>query len=87
MLTKKTARIKMYNGTLACSIAFILIKAITITKCHAVAHIHGKGESEEIDPQFLAKLSNTTVPIGRDISFTCVVDNLGHYRSVENNLP
>ncbi|KMY87187.1 uncharacterized protein Dsimw501_GD29061, partial [Drosophila simulans] len=23
---------------------------------------------------------NTTVPLGRDISFTCVVDNLGHYR-------
>ncbi|XP_032572005.1 uncharacterized protein LOC116800539 isoform X6 [Drosophila sechellia] len=80
MLTKKTAGIKMCNGVIACSIALILIKAITITKCHAVAHMHGKGESDEIGPQFLAKLSNTTVPLGRDISFTCVVDNLGHYR-------
>ncbi|KMY86986.1 uncharacterized protein Dsimw501_GD27049, isoform C [Drosophila simulans] len=42
MLTKKTAGIKMCNGVIACSIALILIKAITITKCHAVAHMHGK---------------------------------------------
>ncbi|KRK05534.1 lachesin isoform X1 [Drosophila yakuba] len=80
MLKKKTAGIKMCDRVKACGIVLILIMAINITESHAVSHINGNGDSDEIGPEFLAKLSNTTVPIGRDISFTCVVDNLGHYR-------
>ncbi|XP_015012792.2 lachesin [Drosophila erecta] len=80
MLKKKTAWIKMCERVVACGIVLILTKVIIIIECHAVPQIHGNGESDEIGPEFLSKLSNTTVPIGRDISFTCVVDNLGHYR-------
>lgn len=34
----------------------------------------------ETQPEFLAPLDNLTVSQGRDISFTCVVNDLGHYR-------
>lgn len=40
----------------------------------------GHNEPDEVGPHFLAQLTNITVPQGRDISFTCVVDNLGQYR-------
>ncbi|EDW86108.2 uncharacterized protein Dwil_GK23444 [Drosophila willistoni] len=46
---------------------------------YSTAHIQGQSEPD-VDPEFLAQLSNITVPQGRDISFTCVVDNLGQYR-------
>ncbi|KAH8272139.1 hypothetical protein KR018_002179, partial [Drosophila ironensis] len=42
--------------------------------------ILGHSETNDIGPEFLAHLTNITVPQGRDISFTCVVDNLGPYR-------
>ena len=32
------------------------------------------------EPEFLQPLDNLTVTQGRDVSFTCVVNNLGQYR-------
>ncbi|KAL5277380.1 hypothetical protein ACFFRR_002552 [Megaselia abdita] len=32
------------------------------------------------DPEFLAPLDNFTVPQGREVSFTCIVNNLGGYK-------
>lgn len=40
----------------------------------------GYGQDVEIQPEFLAPLDNLTITQGRDISFTCVVNNLGQYR-------
>lgn len=40
----------------------------------------GQNDPNDAGPEFLAQLTNFTVPQGRDISFTCVVDNLGPYR-------
>lgn len=31
-------------------------------------------------PEFLAPLDNLTATQGRDVTFTCVVNNLGHYK-------
>ncbi|KPU75357.1 uncharacterized protein Dana_GF27270 [Drosophila ananassae] len=42
--------------------------------------ILGQSEPNDVGPEFLAQLTNFTVPQGRDVSFTCVVDNLGPYR-------
>uniref|UniRef100_A0A182UMQ6 Ig-like domain-containing protein n=1 Tax=Anopheles merus TaxID=30066 RepID=A0A182UMQ6_ANOME len=38
------------------------------------------GTQTEAQPEFLAPLDNLTVTQGRDVSFTCVVNNLGQYR-------
>lgn len=35
---------------------------------------------DEVEPEFLAALGNMSVTQGRDISFTCVVNNLGPYK-------
>lgn len=40
----------------------------------------GHGSQQEAQPEFLAPLDNLTVTQGRDVSFTCVVNNLGQYR-------
>ena len=40
----------------------------------------GFGQTNEQEPEFLQPLDNLTVTQGRDISFTCVVNNLGQYR-------
>jgi hypothetical protein len=45
-----------------------------------VRRFAGHGQSTETFPEFLAPLDNLTVTQGRDISFTCVVNNLGQYR-------
>lgn len=37
-------------------------------------------QENEHQPEFLAPLDNFTVTQGRDISFTCVVNDLGPYR-------
>ncbi|XP_054083383.1 lachesin [Zeugodacus cucurbitae] len=37
-------------------------------------------QPDEPEPEFLAQLTNFSVPQGRDVSFTCVVNNLGQYR-------
>lgn len=37
----------------------------------------------ELEPEFLAPLENLTVTQGRDVSFTCVANNLGEYRVSE----
>ncbi|XP_055296143.1 neurotrimin isoform X2 [Sitodiplosis mosellana] len=37
-------------------------------------------QQTEPQPEFLAPLDNFTVTQGRDVSFTCVVNDLGHYR-------
>jgi hypothetical protein len=34
----------------------------------------------EQEPEFLQPLDNLTATQGRDVSFTCVVNNLGQYR-------
>lgn len=34
----------------------------------------------EVVPEFLASLENHTVPQGRDVAFTCVVNHLQSYR-------
>lgn len=40
----------------------------------------GLGQTTEQEPEFLQPLDNLTVTQGRDVSFTCVVNNLGQYR-------
>lgn len=40
----------------------------------------GLGQNMEQEPEFLQPLDNLTVTQGRDVSFTCVVNNLGQYR-------
>lgn len=40
----------------------------------------GLGQTTEQEPEFLQPLDNLTVSQGRDVSFTCVVNNLGQYR-------
>ncbi|XP_049302808.1 lachesin [Bactrocera dorsalis] len=40
----------------------------------------GHNQPDEPEPEFLAQLTNFSVPQGRDVSFTCVVNNLGQYR-------
>lgn len=47
-------------------------------------------EPDEVMPEFYAPLENWTVTQGRDIYFTCTVNNLGNYkvinkRSIRNN--
>ncbi|XP_055643967.1 protein amalgam [Toxorhynchites rutilus septentrionalis] len=42
--------------------------------------VNGHGSQTESQPEFLAPLDNLTVTQGRDVSFTCVVNNLGQYR-------
>lgn len=37
-------------------------------------------QAEDFDPVFLAPLENMTVTQGRDVSFTCVVNDLGPYK-------
>lgn len=41
-------------------------------------------QQTEPQPEFLAPLDNFTVTQGRDVSFTCVVNNLGIYRVSDN---
>ncbi|XP_041566018.1 protein amalgam [Drosophila elegans] len=72
--------LKLPHRSIFLGIVLFLIEAISIIKSHSMPHIHGNSESDEIGPEFLAKLGNITVPLGRDISFTCVVDKLGQYR-------
>lgn len=46
----------------------------------------GLGQQIEQEPEFLQPLDNLTVTQGRDVSFTCVVNNLGQYRvSIRKN--
>ncbi|KAI8119377.1 Lachesin [Lucilia cuprina] len=40
----------------------------------------GHNQPDEPEPEFLSLLPNITVPQGRDVSFTCVVNNLGQYK-------
>ncbi|XP_030386774.1 lachesin [Scaptodrosophila lebanonensis] len=57
----------------------ILIGGLNKSGCSSALNT-GHTETDESGPAFLAQLSNITVSQGRDISFTCVVDNLGQYR-------
>ncbi len=46
-----------------------------------VARYVGLGQQQsELEPEFLQALDNLTVTQGRDVSFTCVVNNLGQYK-------
>lgn len=40
----------------------------------------GHNQPTEVMPEFLAPLDNLTVTQGRDVSFTCVANDLGAYR-------
>lgn len=40
----------------------------------------GLGQTIEQEPEFLQPLDNLTVTQGRDVQFTCVVNNLGQYK-------
>lgn len=42
-------------------------------------------QATELQPEFLAPLNNFTVTQGRDISFTCVVNDLGKYQVSANS--
>ncbi|XP_055381701.1 lachesin [Condylostylus longicornis] len=53
------------------------IYAIFISICVSA---QGHNQGIEFEPDFLSTLDNLTVTQGRDISFTCVVNNLGQYR-------
>ncbi|XP_064535100.1 lachesin isoform X2 [Drosophila montana] len=63
------------------SVTLLLLTGLLCTEgSHSLPNIQGQSEPDEVGPHFLAQLTNITVPQGRDISFTCVVDNLGQYR-------
>ncbi|CRL01622.1 CLUMA_CG014425, isoform A [Clunio marinus] len=51
---------------------FNILLVITLVK--------GLGQTNEQEPEFLQPLDNLTVTSGRDVSFTCVVNNLGQHR-------
>lgn len=42
-------------------------------------------EPDEVMPEFYAPLENWTVTQGRDIYFTCTVNNLGNYKVINNS--
>ncbi|XP_041451214.1 limbic system-associated membrane protein isoform X2 [Drosophila obscura] len=71
-------QLKFSTKAIAFAIVLLLIKGEI--GGHSLPHTQGHSEPDEIVPEFLAQLTNITVPQGRDISFTCVVDNLGQYR-------
>lgn len=43
-------------------------------------HFLGHNQSSDIMPEFLAPLENLTVTQGRDVQFTCIVNDLGTFR-------
>ncbi|CAG9797227.1 unnamed protein product [Chironomus riparius] len=53
---------------------FNILLVITLVK--------GLGQTTDQEPEFLQPLDNLTVTQGRDVSFTCVVNNLGQYRKL-----
>uniref|UniRef100_A0A1I8NHV3 Ig-like domain-containing protein n=1 Tax=Musca domestica TaxID=7370 RepID=A0A1I8NHV3_MUSDO len=50
--------------------------------CDRIVQVHAQGHNQpdEPEPVFLSQLPNVTVSQGRDVSFTCVVNNLGQYK-------
>ncbi|XP_062142695.1 lachesin isoform X2 [Drosophila sulfurigaster albostrigata] len=63
------------------SVMILLLSGVLNTNAsHSLTNTQIHSDPDEQGPQFLAQLTNITVPQGRDISFTCVVDNLGQYR-------
>lgn len=54
-------------------------------KCTVNNHYNVTGqmhEPDEVMPEFYAPLENWTVTQGRDIYFTCTVNNLGNYKVI-----
>ncbi|XP_055589719.1 protein amalgam-like [Uranotaenia lowii] len=60
-------------------INFVELKLVLNILCVAIL-VNGHGSHSDAQPEFLAPLDNLTVTQGRDVSFTCVVNNLGQYR-------
>ncbi|XP_058450165.1 protein amalgam [Malaya genurostris] len=60
-------------------INFVELKLL-LNVLFVVILVHGHGSQSDSQPEFLAPLDNLTVTQGRDVSFTCVVNNLGQYR-------
>lgn len=74
ILLNITIQVILVNGKFFCLAKNCLLKYIL---CYFI----GYGQDiDEIQPEFLAPLDNLTITQGRDISFTCVVNNLGQYR-------
>ncbi|XP_061401367.1 lachesin, partial [Musca vetustissima] len=61
-------------------VAFVLFLMDFKLGCGNNMHVHAQGKSDEPEPVFLSQLPNVTVSQGRDVSFTCVVNNLGQYK-------
>lgn len=47
---------------------------------HSAAWAAHNNQDDDFDPEFLAPLENMTITQGRDVSFTCVVNELGNYK-------
>ncbi|XP_033149952.1 lachesin [Drosophila busckii] len=80
MKTAMMTLIKHYAATVASIVILLQAATLYTDASHMLQNSQGQHEPDEVGPQFLAQLTNITVPQGRDISFTCVVDNLGQYR-------
>ncbi|KAG4080629.1 hypothetical protein HA402_013159 [Bradysia odoriphaga] len=46
----------------------------------AAIFVRGHNQSVDVMPEFLAPLENLTATQGRDVQFTCIVNNLGSFR-------
>lgn len=55
-------------------------KKIIITIIIYYSLIVGHNQSVDVIPEFLAPLENLTATQGRDIQFTCIVNDLGSFR-------
>lgn len=80
MKTALMTQIQFWVRTLASVILLLLSGVLSTEGSHSLTNTQSHNDPDELGPQFLAQLTNITVPQGRDISFTCVVDNLGQYR-------
>ncbi|XP_055711592.1 lachesin isoform X1 [Phlebotomus papatasi] len=63
-----------------CFKKFFLKILLQFTVLLSLATGHSQMPNGELEPEFLAPLENLTVTQGRDVSFTCVANNLGEYR-------
>uniref|UniRef100_T1GS17 Ig-like domain-containing protein n=1 Tax=Megaselia scalaris TaxID=36166 RepID=T1GS17_MEGSC len=64
-----------------CILSIILHIFIILNCIISLAKITAVIAQATSDPVFLAPLDNFTVPQGREVSFTCIVNNLGQYKA------
>lgn len=77
---RKVERQTMINGEIRAGRSFLRVVFFLNIFVALYFHPTGHGSQSEAQPEFLAPLDNLTVTQGRDVSFTCVVNNLGQYR-------